>query len=328
MTAIGWVLVALTAVGFAVPRAVGGFARRADPRLTAGVALLALADLALLPVVWLACLGSGIPVPGLTSATACWPAFGSVTGHHVAAGLALTLLAGLIWHAVAAVRLAGKADPRGVALAACRRQPLPGGGWARVLPAAEPIAYVAGLARSQVVVSEGLLALLSPDEQAAVLAHEAAHVRRGHARLLLLGAALTRTYRWLPGVPRLWALLRRELEATCDDDAARAVGAAPLVSALARITLARTRPGAAAFNDLDSQALRYRIDRLHQPPSAAAGCGRAPLLGLALAAALSWSGCALVSARPGLAGLLACVIITGWLAARPAGGVRALYRRP
>ncbi|WP_019873233.1 M56 family metallopeptidase [Sporichthya polymorpha] len=317
-------LPALSTRGVPAPRPRKRLARRGDPRLVAGIALLALVNLALLPIVVFACLGGGIAVPGVTG---CWPALASGAARVVEAGLAVVLLGALTWHTVTAVRHARDTAPRGLVQAACRRAPLPGGGCAWVLPAAEPLAYVAGLLRPRVVVSDGLLQLLSPDEQQAVLAHEAAHLRLGHARLLVVGSALARTYRWMPGVSPAWALLRRELEAAADDAAARAVGARTLLSALARVAIARARPAVAGFNDLDAPALRYRIHRLQHPAPPEARRSAVPVYGLTLALALAWSGCALAGVGQTAANLITCALAAGWLAARPAGGLRALRRR-
>jgi hypothetical protein len=325
MIAPSLVLAALTAVGLVVPRLVEPLTRRADPRVTAGIAVLALADLAVLPLVWLACLSSGVPVPGLSLAAACWPALGSATGRRLEHFVVVVLLAALAGCTVAAVRRGRAAEPRGLTLAACRHRPLPGGGCALVLPATEPLAYVAGFLRPRIVVSAGLLATLSPTEQDAVLAHETAHLRLGHARLLTVGSALASTYRWLPGIRRVWTLLCRELEAAADDAAVRTVGPGPLLSALARVTLVRSQPAAAGFNDLDAATLRYRIERLRTSRPTTVGRSPAALFALTLAAALSWSGCALAT-HPNAAGLLGCALAAGWLAIRPSGGARVLRR--
>jgi hypothetical protein len=121
------------------------------------------------------------------------------------------------------------------------------------------------------VVSTGLLALLTPAEQEAVLHHEAAHIRLGHPRILLLGAVIARSYRWLPPARLAWTRLRRDLEAAADDEAAAAVGTAPLLSALAKVALAAAASPAPGSGDPAGLAfaepgdLRYRIRRLQQP---------------------------------------------------------------
>ena len=71
----------------------------------------------------------------------------------------------------------------------------------RVLDHPSAAAYCVPGLRSQVVVSEGALKLLSADELTAVLAHEAAHVRERHDLVLLPFAALRRATALVTGGP-------------------------------------------------------------------------------------------------------------------------------
>src|SRR5712664_3007742 len=112
-------------------------------------------------------------------------------------------------------------------------------------PSGQVAAYCGGLRRPQPVVTTALLGLLGPAEQDAVLAHEAAHIRLGHPRILLAGAVIGRSYRWLPPARLAWDRLRRDIEAAADDEAAAAAGTGPLLSALAKVALAATPPAAA-----------------------------------------------------------------------------------
>src|SRR4051794_41679113 len=72
----------------------------------------------------------------------------------------------------------------------------PGVPGVRVLDHPGAAAYCVPGLRSQVVVSEGTLKLLSAAELTAVLAHEAAHVRERHDLVLLPFAALRRALPW------------------------------------------------------------------------------------------------------------------------------------
>jgi hypothetical protein len=173
-----------------------------------------------------------------------------------------------------------------------------------------------------VVVTPGLLGLLSPAEQQAVLAHEAAHVRLGHPRILLAGAVIGRSYRWLPPARLAWDRLRRDLEAAADDETSATAGTGPLLSALAKAALATTAPAAAAparAGFADPEDLRYRIRRLQAPParSAHTATGLA-LAGAVLTGGLAAAACQLLHAGAAWSGLVPCLAAFGYLGWRPA----------
>ena len=157
-------------------------------------------------------------------------------------------------------------------------RPLPGGGTAWVVPSGQVAAWRGGLRHPRWWSPPGLLGLLSPGEQRAVLAHEAAHVRLGHPQILLAGGVIGRCYRWLPPACLAWDRLRRDLEAAADDDeAAAAAGAAPLLSALAKVAFATTAPGAPRLLVPGSPKRRIfatgsAVCRPRQPPAPAAPC--------------------------------------------------------
>jgi Zn-dependent protease with chaperone function len=300
----------------------------AVPRLGGALAALTLAAIGLLPPLLLACaaaaLGSRPASPGAVHpdgravAGACVVAAGPPgPAQLVLYGLAVALAAGTGLAAARALAAGRRAGLAGRALAAAAPRLVPGGMTAWVLPASQPAAWCAGLRRPRPVVTTGLLDLLTPAEQDAVLCHEAAHIRLGHTRVLLAGAAIARAYRWLPPARLAWALLRRDLEAAADDEAAGITGPGPLISALARAALAAVPPGTAAFADPDD--LRYRIRRLQQPP---AGGGRRGLAlaaaGALLTASLSLAACQALRAGVTWPGLAGCLALLGYPAWRPA----------
>ena len=98
-----------------------------------------------------------------------------------------------------------------------------------VLETDAPVCFAAGLASPRVVVSRGLMAALSPEEQVVALAHERAHAARRDALARLIVRMTAALH--LPGVG---AWLRREVEVaaeqSCDEAAAAEVGDRLLVA--------------------------------------------------------------------------------------------------
>lgn len=314
---------ALTAVAVvAIPRAVSPWhGRAASPRLLAATHLVSLAGLALLPAAVAVCAGLGLisavgRAHGLTSG--CGTAAGGWA--LLPAGLALLTLGPLGWHTVRVLQAARGTELNGVALLVARPRRSPSGDLIWVLPSAEPAAHAGGLRRPRAVITSGLLDLLEPAEQQAVCEHEAAHVRLGHPRILLAGAAVARAYGFLPPVRDAWSGLRRELEAAADDEAVKAVGDAPVISALAKAALARSALPEAAAGFGDPGMLRYRLARLQDPHRPSHGLNSlVTVAGLALAATFAWSACVVATGEPGAAGVAVC------LATLAAAGLRPLW---
>lgn len=296
-------------------------ATRAAPRIGATVEILALLALGLLPPVLLACaaatLGTASGSSGKEMVGLCVLASGPIGPIQLALyGLAVLLVARTGFLAARAIRATRRAELRGAALDGARPRRLRNGTTAWVVPSDRLAAYAGGFGHPRAVVSSGLLALLAPDEQEAVLAHEVAHVRLGHPRLFLLGGVLARSYAWLPPARLVWRRLRRELEAAADDEAVAAVGTAHLLSALAKVVLADVRPAGLGF--AEPEDLRYRIARLqvpHRPRTRST-----LLLGLAgalVAASLSWITCQALHADASWSSLFPCLAGLGYLGWRP-----------
>lgn len=157
-----------------------------------------------------------------------------------------------------------------------------------VVDTAQVFAYSLGGRGGQVVASRGLLEQMDPQERRVIFAHEAAHLRLGHHRLLWLAdlAALN------PLMRPLRRRMRFALERAADEEAVRAVGDRALV--------ARTvgRAALLSFDRAPSQALSIegsgvvgRVEALLSPaevaPPAAALLASAALVGLA--SCLAWS---------------------------------------
>jgi len=159
-----------------------------------------------------------------------------------------------------------------------------------VLPVEEPQAYVLGILKPRVYVSQGLLEQTNEDDLAPVLAHERAHVtRRDPLRRLIASAGLVLH---LPGIAHLLnRLLTRTQEMAADAEAARTVGDRARV-AEALVRFARLRgPVRAAAMEFGSGDLEARVRELLDPRQrrglstvALAGCSAALCL-LALFAA-------------------------------------------
>jgi beta-lactamase regulating signal transducer with metallopeptidase domain len=156
-----------------------------------------------------------------------------------------------------------------------------------------------------------------------VLAHEVAHIRLGHPRVLLLGAVIARSYRWLPPARLAWTRLRRDLEAAADDEAAAAAGTAPLLSALAKSALAAAAspppaPGSPAPAFAEPADLRYRVHRLQHPSARGTRAALTlRLTGALLTFALAWAACQALHASSQWTALIPCLAAFGYLGWRP-----------
>jgi Zn-dependent protease with chaperone function len=306
----------------ALPLLLSGRATRAaGPRLVAAVELLALVGLGLLPPALLACAAGALGAPpgstGRTATGLCLLASGPLRPAQLALyGLVVVFTVRTGFLAARAMLAARRAELRGVTLQGATPRCLSGGAAVWVVPSDQLVAYSGGLRHPRAVVSTGLLQLLAPAEQEAVLHHEVAHIRLGHPRLFLLGGVVAQSYNWLPPARLAWCRLRRELEAAADDEAAEAVGTGPLICALAKVALARSQPAALAFADPDD--LRWRIGRLQErralnPRSTFTFA----LVGAVLTATLSWAACETLHSGAHWASLLACLVGFGFLGGRP-----------
>jgi Zn-dependent protease with chaperone function len=153
-----------------------------------------------------------------------------------------------------------------------------------VLPVEEPQAYVMGILKPRVYISQGLLKQTNEGDLAPVLAHEHAHVaRRDPLRRLIASVGLVMH---LPGIAHLLnRLLTRTQEMAADADAARTVGDRVRV-AEAIVRFARLQgPVRAAAMEFGSGDLEARVRELLDPhqrrgPSRVAlvGCSAALVL--------------------------------------------------
>jgi Zn-dependent protease with chaperone function len=115
--------------------------------------------------------------------------------------------------------------------------PWPGVPGARVLDHRLPVAYcLPGMRRSRLVVSAGALEALPPEELAAVLAHERAHLAERHDLVVLPFVAWGATAPFVPGMWCAQAAVAELVEIRADDLASVRTGARPLAGALRTVT--------------------------------------------------------------------------------------------
>lgn len=150
----------------------------------------------------------------------------------------------------------------------------------------ESNAFVVGAFQPRCVLSRSLVERLSPAELTAVVAHEAAHVRRGDPRVRLLVFACRRIFGFLPPVRALLSAWEEAAEVAADDMAVEATGyRLELAGALLTATSQAPHPTPALVGG-PSHLVIHRIERLLMPPSPVAGLPRLRRFSLVVAVAL------------------------------------------
>lgn len=135
-----------------------------------------------------------------------------------------------------------------------------------LLPTDVVIALSISGAPDQVIVSEGLVQILSDEELSVVLAHEAAHLKHHHERFAIIASAIVHALWFIPLINRSTGTLRLAIERWADEAAA---GLAPdgrrhLESALVKVSCSGAAPTILAFSGSDSVIERIRA--LQDPP--------------------------------------------------------------
>lgn len=229
----------------------------------------------------------------------------SSPGGAAAAGSGLVLAAGIVarvgWCAAVAVgraRAARSGHTDGLKLAG-RYDTAVG---ATVLDVATPSAYCVPGRGGRVVVTSGALSALRPDELAAVLAHEHAHLAGRHHLILIGARALASAF---PRVPLLTGACQeaaRLVEMLADDRAARELPRRTVASAL--LTLADAGAPVAALA-AGGPSTAGRIRRLISP-AAPLGIVRTLTAGVLLALALATPVVAAVTPGTQIVGMRYC----------------------
>jgi Zn-dependent protease with chaperone function len=171
----------------------------------------------------------------------------------------------------------------------------------RILDHRAAVAYTLPGWHARVVLSAGLVELLSPAELAAVIEHERAHLRARHDLLVLPFQAWAVALGWVPGVRLAGCSVAELTEMLADDVGAGRTSRGLLASALAKVALADPAATSSAERPAGSPAIAGtavadRVRRLLDPQPLAGwetvAVGAACLLLLAIPASailLSWS---------------------------------------
>lgn len=135
-----------------------------------------------------------------------------------------------------------------------------------------PVAYcLPGGSRSVTVLSDGLMALLSPEELRAVLLHEQTHLAQRHHLLLWAFAAWRAALPWLPTSRLAQRAVSSLIEIMADDVALRHVTKSTLVAAIALVASGSSELPAAALVGGDGEKIdtpattSARLSRLLTP---------------------------------------------------------------
>ena len=249
------------AAGFGAPAVLCRAWAGRSPRIALGLWLTLAAS-------WLAAValaGIALAVP-LTWHAASGPAAANLTGRTPAVVAGSVLTAAVVLRAawclaggLAAARREQRAHAAFLAAAGRPDQAL----GAVVLDGEAPACYCLPRGRHRVVISAGALSRLSPGQLQAVLAHERAHLRGHHHRMLGAAAALARAFPGIPLLARAPGELAVLAETTADDAAARRHDPADLAAAL--VTLADVGRHTTALAAGGPAAIA-RIQRLLAPP--------------------------------------------------------------
>lgn len=136
----------------------------------------------------------------------------------------------------------------------------------RVLEHPEPLAYCLPGPHPRIVITDGVIAALPPEELAAVLAHERAHAQGRHELVIQPFVAWQSALPFLAPARRATAAVAELVEMLADDAAAAATSRLTVARALARVGAGRP-PGSAAHLGGRSSAADAGVDAVTAPAS-------------------------------------------------------------
>ncbi|UBU11477.1 M56 family metallopeptidase [Nonomuraea gerenzanensis] len=163
----------------------------------------------------------------------------------------------------------------------------------------ERLAYCLPGRKGHAVITTGTLRSLAPEQVAAVLAHEQAHLRGRHHLLLAAAEALARAFPRVPLFSRARLEVARLVELLADDVAARRHQRIHLATALVGLATGKVPSFALGAG---GQTALTRVRRMLHPQ---APLGRRERLAGRLAVAALLAGPAVLAAAPGVAAFLA-----------------------
>ncbi|MET7460192.1 M56 family metallopeptidase [Nonomuraea sp. NPDC005501] len=163
----------------------------------------------------------------------------------------------------------------------------------------ERLAYCVPGRRAQAVITTGALRTLAPEQVAAVLEHERAHLRGRHHLALAGAEALARAFPGVPLFERGRTEIARLIELLADDVAARRHPRAQLAAALVRLATGRVP---AATLGAGGETALTRVRRMLNPE---APLGRRERVAGLLTVAMLLVGPATVALVPGFSSFLA-----------------------
>lgn len=188
--------------------------------------------------------------------------------HMLALCAALLLTAHLLVNLAATIVRTERQRRRHAQLVSLLSSPLAPG--ARLIDASTPVAYcLPGAIRSVTVFSAGLVALLTPDELRAVIAHENAHVAQRHDIVLIAFRAWHVSLPWFPIAYRAQREVGLLIEMLADDRARRIVETGVLARAIAIVGSGAPDSGeATSAAELSDRIRRLELEPLSLPREA------------------------------------------------------------
>lgn len=174
-----------------------------------------------------------------------------------------------------------------------------------LVEALEPRCFCYELVQPRVVVTTGLVAMLSDTELEAILRHEAYHVRNYDPLRLLVGRALVAAFFFVPALRDLFAHYRLHVEVIADEQAVRQMHQVQsLAAALDKLLDAETASPMLLPAIAGASSLELRIDHLLGEPVQASIRTPTPRLAVSLLLVLLVAAPALASVAVGEPGLL------------------------
>lgn len=200
MTGTALVLGAVVGVALASELGRARVLRRGSPRARAMLQLVGLVGWGILPATLLSCGGAtvaALATTGRIGTGGCWAGLAAGQRQLVGAAAGAAALLPMGWQAWRTAVAVRRTELDSLARSAGQVHVTASGTPVWVVPSVVGVAYAAGLVHPAAVVTSAALAPLDEQERRAVLEHEAAHVRLGHPRVLVLGSIVARAYPFL-----------------------------------------------------------------------------------------------------------------------------------